>query len=164
MKGEYFSTHGGNPVSCAAALTVMGIIEQEDLVAQSGRVGAYLHSQLSRAIDSPLTIRGQSLISGVDIAQNGIQGTSAAEVAAGREKGTFSLARPKRTSTCRRSDHRSSGRLSASTSSSMHSWPHFRGTGRRPRALLRAQVLAVISSRKCPQRSLHRSFDFDFGE
>jgi 4-aminobutyrate aminotransferase-like enzyme len=39
---EYFNTFGGNPVSCAAGLAVLEVVEAEGLRAQAGEVGAYL--------------------------------------------------------------------------------------------------------------------------
>lgn len=39
---RYFNTFGGNPVSCAAAAATLDVIEQEGLIANAGRVGAYL--------------------------------------------------------------------------------------------------------------------------
>ncbi|HET6742615.1 MAG TPA: aminotransferase class III-fold pyridoxal phosphate-dependent enzyme, partial [Kribbella sp.] len=60
---EYFSTFGGNPVSCAAALTVLDVIEQTGLVARSGAVGAELRAGL-RALVPDLPVRGQGLMVG----------------------------------------------------------------------------------------------------
>jgi 4-aminobutyrate aminotransferase-like enzyme len=39
---ELFSTFGGNPVACAAALAVLAVIEDEGLVANAAKVGSYL--------------------------------------------------------------------------------------------------------------------------
>ena len=44
---EYFSTFGGNPVSAAAALTVLDIIEDETLIARSATVGDHLRSEIA---------------------------------------------------------------------------------------------------------------------
>ncbi|MEW5979997.1 MAG: aspartate aminotransferase family protein [Acidobacteriota bacterium] len=41
-----FSTFGGNPVTCAAALAVIGYIEKNQLVANARQVGAYLKEKL----------------------------------------------------------------------------------------------------------------------
>ncbi|MDX6248164.1 MAG: hypothetical protein QOF10_1524 [Kribbellaceae bacterium] len=67
---EFFSTFGGNPVSCAAALTVLDVIEDSDLVKRSGLVGA----QLARGIGDLVAdlhpaarVRGQGLMIGVDL-------------------------------------------------------------------------------------------------
>jgi 4-aminobutyrate aminotransferase-like enzyme/Ser/Thr protein kinase RdoA (MazF antagonist) len=63
---EYFSTFGGNPVSCAAALAVLDVIEQTGLVARSGAVGAELRAGL-RALVPDLPVRGQGLMVGVEL-------------------------------------------------------------------------------------------------
>ena len=41
-KGRYFNTFGGNPVSCAAGLAVLDVLEQEDLQQNALEVGQYL--------------------------------------------------------------------------------------------------------------------------
>jgi len=43
---RYFNTFGGNPVSCAAAMAVMDVIEDEGLMAQADDVGAYSKSMM----------------------------------------------------------------------------------------------------------------------
>ena len=48
---ERFSTFGGNPVSCAAGLAVLDVIENEGLVANSAAVGQYLKDSLIRLAD-----------------------------------------------------------------------------------------------------------------
>ena len=51
---ELFSTFGGNPVACAAALAVLNVIEDEDLVANAAKVGSYLRQGLlQRRTPSP---------------------------------------------------------------------------------------------------------------
>ena len=65
---EYFSTFGGNPVSCVAALTVLDIVEQNSLVANAGRVGAALRSGIA-ASGAPgiVDVRGPGLMIGVEL-------------------------------------------------------------------------------------------------
>jgi 4-aminobutyrate aminotransferase-like enzyme len=63
---EYFSTFGGNPVSCVAALTVLDVIEQTGLVARSDAVGAELRAGLE-ALVPDLPVRGQGLMVGVEL-------------------------------------------------------------------------------------------------
>ena len=41
-RGRYFNTFGGNPVSCAAGLAVLDVLEQEDLQRNALEVGQYL--------------------------------------------------------------------------------------------------------------------------
>lgn len=46
--GMYFNTFAGNPVSCAAALAVLDVLEEEQLLANAVDVGAYVASGLRR--------------------------------------------------------------------------------------------------------------------
>lgn len=43
---RYFNTFGGNPVSMAAGMAVLDVVEREGLQANARRVGAYLRSRL----------------------------------------------------------------------------------------------------------------------
>jgi 4-aminobutyrate aminotransferase-like enzyme/Ser/Thr protein kinase RdoA (MazF antagonist) len=67
---EPFSTFGGNPVSCAAALAVLDVIEEEALVARAAEIGSYLRDRL-RALAGEVPavgeVRGQGLMVGVDL-------------------------------------------------------------------------------------------------
>ncbi|TMK21797.1 MAG: aminotransferase class III-fold pyridoxal phosphate-dependent enzyme [Actinobacteria bacterium] len=65
---EWFSTFGGNPVACAAALAVLDVIEDEDLVARAGAVGSELRAAISAA-DVPAIgdVRGLGLLTGVEV-------------------------------------------------------------------------------------------------
>jgi 4-aminobutyrate aminotransferase-like enzyme len=47
-RGRYFNTFGGNPVSCAAALAVLDVIEEEALMLNALEVGGYLEAGLRR--------------------------------------------------------------------------------------------------------------------
>ena len=65
-----FSTFGGNPVSCAAALAVLDVIEEEGLVSRAEDVGAYLRSQLvslTRDRSALGVVRGAGLLVGVEV-------------------------------------------------------------------------------------------------
>ncbi|TDO45705.1 4-aminobutyrate aminotransferase-like enzyme [Kribbella sp. VKM Ac-2527] len=64
---EFFSTFGGNPVSCAAALTVLDVIEETGLVRRSGEVGALLSDGLRRIVPDVVSVRGQGLMVGVEL-------------------------------------------------------------------------------------------------
>jgi 4-aminobutyrate aminotransferase-like enzyme len=67
---ELFSTFGGNPVACAAALAVLAVIDDEDLVANARNVGTYLRQGLlTLAERHPLIgdVRGEGLLLGVEL-------------------------------------------------------------------------------------------------
>ena len=69
-RGEHASTFGGNPLACAAALATLGVIEEEQLVERSERLGAYFMQRLSEVIgdyDSVKEIRGKGLMLGVEL-------------------------------------------------------------------------------------------------
>ena len=67
---ELFSTFGGNPVSCAAGLAVLDVIEDEGLVANAAVVGKYLEDSLIRLAETHSLIgdvRGSGLLVGVEL-------------------------------------------------------------------------------------------------
>jgi 4-aminobutyrate aminotransferase-like enzyme/Ser/Thr protein kinase RdoA (MazF antagonist) len=67
---ELFSTFGGNPVACAAALAVLAVIEEEALVANAAEVGSYLRQGLlTLAERHPMIgdVRGEGLLLGVEL-------------------------------------------------------------------------------------------------
>ncbi|MDX6339577.1 MAG: hypothetical protein QOG05_6917 [Streptosporangiaceae bacterium] len=67
---ELFSTFGGNPVACAAALAVLAVIDEEGLIANAAEVGAYLrHGLLALAGRHPVVgdVRGEGLLLGVEL-------------------------------------------------------------------------------------------------
>ena len=67
---ELFSTYGGNPVACAAALAVLAVIEDEGLVANAAEVGTYLRRGLAALAERhPLIgdVRGEGLLLGVEL-------------------------------------------------------------------------------------------------
>lgn len=66
--GVHGSTFGGNPLSCAAAIAALGVIEEEKLARQALVKGAYLRDRL-REINSPniREVRGMGLMVGVEM-------------------------------------------------------------------------------------------------
>lgn len=66
---EYFSTFGGTPVSAAAALTVLDIIEQEELISNGALRGQQLRAavaQCAAEVGYPVSVTGAGLIAGID--------------------------------------------------------------------------------------------------
>jgi adenosylmethionine-8-amino-7-oxononanoate aminotransferase len=65
-------TFGGHPVSAAAALRNIQIIEEEDLVRQSAEKGAYLLAELDKLRSHPSVgdVRGVGLFTAVDLVKN----------------------------------------------------------------------------------------------
>ena len=66
-EGEYFSngfTYSGHPVSCAAALKNIEIMEREDLCAHVREVGPYMQQRLEELYELPLVgnVRGSHLM------------------------------------------------------------------------------------------------------
>ena len=65
---EWFSTFGGNPVGCAAALAVLDVIEDEDLIARASSVGARLREEIAAIGSSAIgDVRGLGMLTGVEI-------------------------------------------------------------------------------------------------
>jgi 4-aminobutyrate aminotransferase-like enzyme len=70
---EFFSTFGGNPVSCAAGLAVLDVLEVEQLQQNALRVGNGLLRRLKRLQERyPLIgdVRGSGLFLGLDLVQD----------------------------------------------------------------------------------------------
>jgi len=68
--GVHGSTFGGNPLSCAAAIAALTVIEEEDLPSQAEAKGKYLIEKLKK-IDSPNVreVRGLGLMVGIEMKQ-----------------------------------------------------------------------------------------------
>ena len=69
-KGVHGTTFGGNPLSCAAALATLDVIEREALPERAARFGAYLVERL-QALQLPIVreIRGRGLMIGIELKQ-----------------------------------------------------------------------------------------------
>ncbi len=68
--GHHGSTFGGNPLACAAALTVIERIEQDGLATRAKTLGSRIRQQLSQAFegsDYVKEIRGLGLMIGVEL-------------------------------------------------------------------------------------------------
>ena len=64
--GMLGTTFGGNQLACAAALAVLEVIEEENLLNNAKENGEYLMEQL-RSIDGLQNIRGRGLMIGFDV-------------------------------------------------------------------------------------------------
>lgn len=72
-KMRYFNTFGGNPVSCAAGLAVLTVIERDGLVAHAHDVGRHMIAGLQRLAarhDRIGDVRGAGLFIGVELVKD----------------------------------------------------------------------------------------------
>ncbi len=68
--GNHGSTFGGNPLACAAALTTLSVIEDEDLRSNALRVGDLIRARLVAALEAEegvKDIRGVGLMIGIEL-------------------------------------------------------------------------------------------------
>lgn len=70
LPGEHLSTFGGNPVSCAAALANIAVLQDEGLVEHSAQLGAWALDEL-RSLQARHAligeVRGQGLMLGIEL-------------------------------------------------------------------------------------------------
>ena len=66
--GSHGSTFGGNPLACAVARAALGVLEEENLVARSARLGAAFLERL-QTLQSPhiKEVRGRGLLVGIEL-------------------------------------------------------------------------------------------------
>ncbi|MFW9777327.1 MAG: aminotransferase class III-fold pyridoxal phosphate-dependent enzyme [Candidatus Heimdallarchaeota archaeon] len=70
---EYFTTTGGNPVSCAVGLAVLEVIQTENLQKNAREIGAYLKTELLKLKERfPIIgdVRGEGLFLGAELVIN----------------------------------------------------------------------------------------------
>ena len=70
---EFFSTFGGNPVSCAIGLAVLDVVEEEGLQAHACEVGGYLLAGLESLVDrhpGAGHARGLGLFAGLELVRD----------------------------------------------------------------------------------------------
>jgi acetylornithine aminotransferase len=60
------TTFGGNHLACAAALAVLEVIKQDDLISNAAKVGDYLITELKK-FDKITEVRGRGLMIGIDL-------------------------------------------------------------------------------------------------
>jgi len=65
-KGMLGTTFGGNHLACAAAISVLEVMEAENLVENAANVGEYLIGEL-RKIDKVTDVRGKGLMIGLEV-------------------------------------------------------------------------------------------------
>lgn len=81
---RYFNTFGGNPVSCAAAMAVLDVLEAEKLQENALHVGAYARAGLQKLGEKHALIgnvRGSGLFFGAELVLDREEKTPAADVA-----------------------------------------------------------------------------------
>ena len=66
VKGMLGTTFGGNHLACAAAIAVLDVMEQENLVANAAEVGEYLISELKK-LPKVTDVRGKGLMIGLEV-------------------------------------------------------------------------------------------------
>ncbi|WP_428775105.1 aspartate aminotransferase family protein [Vibrio sp.] len=72
-RSRYFNTFGGNPVSCAVGQAVLEVIENESLIRNSAKVGAYMQAglrQLAERYSLIGDIRGSGLFIGLELVKD----------------------------------------------------------------------------------------------
>ncbi len=70
---EYFNTFGGNPVSCAAGLAVLDVIEEEGLVERARTTGEWLSKRFKALCEGHPAVgdvRGRGLFHGLDMVRD----------------------------------------------------------------------------------------------
>jgi len=68
--GNHGSTFGGNPLACAAARATLEIIEQDRLLENAARIGAFLRAEFARAFGDAkgvVEVRGRGLMIGIEL-------------------------------------------------------------------------------------------------
>jgi acetylornithine aminotransferase len=64
--GSLGTTFGGNHLACAAALAVLEVIQQDQLMDNAAQVGAYLINELKQ-IEEIIEVRGRGLMIGIEL-------------------------------------------------------------------------------------------------
>ncbi|MBK9100746.1 MAG: acetylornithine transaminase [Austwickia sp.] len=82
--GQHGSTFGGNPLACAAALTVLNVIERDDLMTQARVLGEHLKAAIAGLGHPDLgPVRGRGLLLGIPLRRPVAAELATAALAAG---------------------------------------------------------------------------------
>jgi acetylornithine/N-succinyldiaminopimelate aminotransferase len=68
--GQHGTTFGGGPLACRVALEYLAIVEEENLLGNVSKVGAYLQHELQQLVDgyaAAKEVRGRGFIQGIDL-------------------------------------------------------------------------------------------------
>jgi len=68
--GQHGTTFGGGPLACRIALEFLSIVEEEKLLENVNRVGAYLHQELNELVTKrsvAVGVRGRGFIQGIEL-------------------------------------------------------------------------------------------------
>jgi acetylornithine aminotransferase len=68
--GNHGSTFGGNPLACAAALTTLAVVEEDDLLGNAARIGQAIRTGFAKALEGVagvVSIRGAGLMIGIEL-------------------------------------------------------------------------------------------------
>jgi len=68
--GQHGTTFGGGPLACRVALEFLAIVQEEKLLENVNRVGAYLHQELSGVVEkcaAAVAARGRGFIQGIQL-------------------------------------------------------------------------------------------------
>jgi acetylornithine aminotransferase len=68
--GKHGSTFGGNPLACVAALTTLQTMDEDGLLDNAARIGAYIRDTLAREVGKVpgvREVRGQGLMIGIEL-------------------------------------------------------------------------------------------------
>ncbi len=70
VPGKHGSTFGGNPLACAAALTTLRVMDEDQLLENAAAVGAFIRADLIHRLDGLAgvrEVRGQGLMIGIEL-------------------------------------------------------------------------------------------------
>ena len=68
--GQHGTTYGGGPLACRVALEYFAVVEEENLLGNVAKVGAYLQNELQQLVDNYAAakeVRGRGFIQGINL-------------------------------------------------------------------------------------------------